>query len=113
MERQDDPQLWDLLGRAKAPEPSPFFARNVLRAVRNDSVSSGAAQWPWLSWRRLLPTFSAVAALVVAVMTFQTVHRQPPAAGRDSIASFNVSDSELATDLDVLGGDDDDDAPLL
>ncbi len=33
-EEQDD--LWDLLGRAKAPEPSPFFSRNVLRAIREE-----------------------------------------------------------------------------
>lgn len=27
--------LWRLLGRSTAVEPSPFFARNVTRAIRN------------------------------------------------------------------------------
>ena len=34
MNREEDPKLWDLLGRAQKVEPSPFFARNVVRAVR-------------------------------------------------------------------------------
>ncbi len=114
MEREDDPQLWDLLGHSKAPEPSYFFARNVLRAVRNEAVSGSVAS-PWLSWRRLVPTLSAVAALVIGAFTFfHAAHHEHPAAGRDAIASFNVSDSDLAADLDVLTGDDDsDDSPLL
>ena len=31
--------LWQLLGRGSAPDVSPFFARNVLRAIRQSSSS--------------------------------------------------------------------------
>jgi hypothetical protein len=113
MERQDDPQLWDLLGHSKTPEPSPFFARNVLRALREEKPSSGRIV-SWFQWRRLIPSLSAVAAAVVAVFTLHTLHNaRSPRAG-ESIAAAGSSEAELATDLDVLSGDDDsDDAPLL
>jgi hypothetical protein len=113
MEREDDPQLWDLLAHSHPPEPSHFFSRNVLRAIREEPSSS---RYPsaWLSWRRLVPAMSAVAAAVLAIATLHPFRHAPSAATSDSIASFNVSDSELATDLDVLTGDDDtDDSPLL
>ena len=34
MKRDDDQELWDLLGQAAEPKISPFFARNVLREIR-------------------------------------------------------------------------------
>ena len=113
MERQDDPQLWDLLGHSKTREPSPFFARNVLRALREEKPSRSGLP-AWLGWRRLIPALSAVTAMVVAVFTLHTVRNdRRPQIGHE-IASAAVSDTELAADLDVLSGDDDsDDAPLL
>jgi hypothetical protein len=112
MERQDDPQLWDLLRYSKAPEPSQFFARNVLRAVRTEKLSpSGIASWFQL--RRLVPAFSALAAIVIAVFTLQTLHNHRTAPAGDQIASAETADTE-ATDFEVLSGDEDsDDAPLL
>lgn len=113
MERQDDPQLWDLLGHSKTPEPSPFFARNVLRAVRvEQSPPSTIASWFQL--RRLIPIFSALAAIVVAAFAFQSLHNQRTrSVSEPMIASAEMADVE-ATDLEVLSGDEDsDDAPLL
>jgi hypothetical protein len=112
MERQDDPQLWDLLGHSKTPEPSPFFARNVLRAIRAEKPSpQGVASWFQL--RRLIPSFSALAAVIVAVFTFQSLHHHRTVHNGNEIASAEMADAE-ATDFDVLSGDDDsDDAPLL
>lgn len=114
MEREDDPQLWDLLRHSKAPEPSPFFARNVVRAVRNQSVTPGPIS-SWFQIRRLVPAFSALAALALGMFTFQTLHHQHRSsrAGNQLVVA-DVSDAELATDLDVLSGEDDsDDTPLL
>src|SRR2546426_11384741 len=34
MEPEDDKELWDVLGRLPEPTLSPFFARDVLRKVR-------------------------------------------------------------------------------
>jgi hypothetical protein len=115
MEREDDSQLWDLLSHSKRFEPSPFFARNVVRAVRAES-SSPRNITSWFQLRRLIPSLSALAALVIAAFTLYTLHnnRSGRAGGSDQIAAMELANAELATDLDVLSGDDDaDDAPLL
>ena len=113
MNREEDPQLWDLLSRSKVAEPSPFFARNVLRAVRQERLHTGTIA-SWFQLRRLIPSFSALAAVVIAVFTLHTLRTPHSSSGRDKIVSADVPDSELAADLDVLSDDDDsDDAPLL
>jgi hypothetical protein len=114
MEREDDPQLWDLLRHSRTPEPSPFFARNILRAVREQD-SAPVRISSWFRLRHLIPSFSALAAIVIAAFTLHTLHRnQSVETGSNQIASTEVGEAELATDLDVLTGDDDaDDAPLL
>jgi hypothetical protein len=113
MERNDDPQLWDLLRHSKAPEPSPFFARNVIRAVRAKPASEGGVAG-WFQLRRLIPSFSAVAAVVIVVFALHPLQRNRPVRSVEQFAPVEVADAELATDLDVLSGDDDsDDAPLL
>ena len=117
MERQDDPQLWDLLGHSKTLEPSPFFARTVLRAIREETPSSSGIS-SWFQWRRLVPSLSAVAALVIAVFTYQTLHNHRPVRTGEKIAAAEVAAVEVveveAADLDVLSGDDEsDDASLL
>lgn len=114
MEREDDPQLWDFLRHSKVPEPSPFFARNVIRAVRAEGPSESSVT-SWFQLRRLIPSFSALAAIVIAVFALHTVRvNRAPRSGGQPIASVAVTDADLATDLDVLSGDDDsDDTPLL
>ncbi|MBV9008469.1 MAG: hypothetical protein JO354_04780 [Verrucomicrobia bacterium] len=121
MDRDEDPQLWDLLGHSAVPRPSPLFARNVLRAVRNEpSRASTIASWFQVRW--LVPGFSAVAAIVVALFTLHTLRHHPQAAPVQQIAmarqsatpwgqqivSANITDPDLATDLEVLAGPDDD-----
>jgi hypothetical protein len=39
MKPDDNDKLWELLGRTRPPEVSPFFARNVLRAVRLEETA--------------------------------------------------------------------------
>ncbi|HEV7402564.1 MAG TPA: hypothetical protein VGO11_06555 [Chthoniobacteraceae bacterium] len=34
MNTEEHDDLWELLGKARQPAPSPFFSRNVLREVR-------------------------------------------------------------------------------
>ena len=100
MKREDDDQLWDLLGKAARPQASPFFARNVLRQIREEP------RWnwgPWISWRRLVPASGL--AVAVAIATFFAVDRAPeePLSGEDDlIAEIDVQDYEVVADLDVL-----------
>ncbi len=111
MNREEDPQLWDLLGRSKGTVPSPFFARNVVRAVRAETPEWYGVM-AWFNLRRLAPTLSAVAVLAIAGFTFQVLnHRGSPQRG---FTAVEVQDSEVDADLDLLASnDDDDDTSLL
>ncbi len=102
MKRVDDQELWDLLGKADVPPMvSPFFARNVLRAIRQTSWRDRVA--PWLSPRRLIPAGAVAAALLAASVTWQkpvvppTVEDWPAA-----IAQLDELDFEVVADLDHL-----------
>src|SRR6266516_3181106 len=107
MNREEDPQLWDLLGGSKGPTPSPFFARNEDRAVRAET-SEKRGLITWINLQRLVPAFSAVAIVAIAVFTFQVLqprHRSP----HRGLISVEVQDSEVAADLDLLASNDDND----
>lgn len=112
MNREDDPHLWDLLGHSNVPSPSPFFARNVLRAIRAEADAE-LRLFGWLPIRRLWPSLSAIAAILMTATALQTLHNHRAPSRADMFASAD-SDSETAADLDVLTSDDDpDDASLL
>jgi hypothetical protein len=100
MKREDDQQLWDLLGRTPAPEISPFFARNVLRHIRQQP------RWNLRSWfnrRRLIPVSGLAAALGVALFfAYSYTPRQGPTADDDLVARIDVQDYEVVADLDEL-----------
>ena len=73
MSMDDNEKLWELLGKTRQPSVSPFFARNVLRAVRMEedapsrSLSSrfarlGRSAHRW-TWRVAIAGTCAVAIL--------------------------------------------------
>ncbi len=71
-EEQDE--LWNLLGQApRPPEASPFFARNVLRQVREDSSRSTTFSLP----RLFRPLAVSAAVLVAAILVFRPEPQQP------------------------------------
>jgi len=111
MKREEDPPLWDLLGRAKGAAPSPFFARNVVRTVRAE-IPERHGLTGWFNLRRLAPAFSAAAAVAIAAFTFQVLHQQ--GSTHRGLTTVEVQDSDVAADLDLLASnDDDDDSSLL
>ena len=110
MNRDEDPQLWDLLGRSKRSAPSPFFARHVVRSVRAE-MPERRGLIAWFSWRRLVPALSATAVVAITAFTFQVLRHQDRPSQSD-FASAEIQDSELVADLDVLVSDDDSDDTL-
>jgi hypothetical protein len=111
MNREEDPQLWDLLGRSKGAAPSPFFARNVVRAARAEIPERDGLSG-WFNLRRLVPALSAAAAVAIAAFTFQVLHHQ--GSPHRGLTTTEVQDSDVAADLDLLASnDDDDDTSLL
>jgi hypothetical protein len=102
MKREDDEQLWDLLGRNPEPKISPFFARNVLRQVREEQ-SQRARAWVWL--RRLIPA-TGLALAIIAAMIFMRDQSPPEVLAENPIdpvvASIDIQDYEVVADLDNL-----------
>ena len=111
MNRDEDPQLWDLLGQSKRPSPSPFFSRNVVRVVRSQS-GRGQGLLAWFSLRRLVPALSATAVVAITAFTFQVLHHRDRSS-QPAFASAETPDAELVADLDVLVDDEDSDDTLL
>jgi hypothetical protein len=109
MKREDDEQLWDLLGRTTRPQPSPFFARDVLRRIRQEPRWTTAWR-SWLGPRRLVPVSAVVVALVTAVIFTHNPSLRQRTVGNDLdpvIAKIDAQDYEVVADLDDLLASDD------
>src|SRR4030095_12169230 len=89
MQPEDDQQLWDLLGRTAEPKLSPFFARNVLREVRQGASRFGRAQ-NWFSLRRLVAA-SAMAVVVIGMAIGTYAPRWAPKHPRSERPPLSVS----------------------
>ena len=102
MDREDDKQLWDILGRIPKPKLSPFFARNVVRNVREEATRFERMRG-WFSWRRLSAA-SAVVALVVgmAIATHRPASQKPDTKDSDVVAKIDPQDYDVVADLDEL-----------
>ena len=102
MDREDDKELWDILGRVPEPTLSPFFARNVARSVRQEATRF-ARMRSWFSWRR----FAAASALVIAVVGMAIATHHPASQTKttndlDVVAKIDPQDYEVVADLDEL-----------
>jgi hypothetical protein len=66
---EENDALWELLGRARRVEASPYFARRVVRAVRNQPERPRLSIRVLLRW--LIPS-AALAGLVLGWLSYQT-----------------------------------------
>jgi hypothetical protein len=105
MKREDDEKLWDLLGQPTAPTAvSPFFARNVVREIRQRG-SARARIADWFGLRRLIPTTAIAIALFTAAISFRRPVVTNLAASDnlpDSVSQLDAVDYEVVADLDDL-----------
>jgi hypothetical protein len=102
MDPEDDKQLWDILGHVPGPTVSPFFARNVLRKIRQEATRFERAR-NWFSLRRLVAA-SAVAIIVVgmAIATHHPISQKASASDLDVVAKVDPQDYDVVADLDEL-----------
>jgi len=102
MEPHDDKELWDVLGRLPEPTLSPFFARNVLRKIRQKPNHFDGMR-NWLSVRKLVGA-SAVAAVVVVltIVTHYPGPRTTSSSESDIVAKIDPQDYDVVADLDEL-----------
>jgi hypothetical protein len=116
MKREEDEKLWDLLGHATEPAASPFFARNVLRKLREAQGDSSPRRGWYGRW--LVPA-AGVAVVIIAGLALPTqiLHRHHSDSRPETVAYADGQDSDLMADLDDLMGSDDatmdDDVVLL
>jgi hypothetical protein len=110
MKREEDEKLWDLLGRATEPAAaSPFFARNVLRKIREAQGDTAPRRW----YARWLVPAAGVAVVIIAGLALPTqIIKQNHSTPRlDSVALTEAAaDNDLMADLDDLMGSDDSNA---
>lgn len=90
---EEDDALWELLGRSRRVEASPYFARKVVAALRAEQQRPRFRVGVLLRW--LIPS-AACAGLVLAWLSYQ--HQQ------DDL--FNA-DFDRAADLQSLIASDD------
>jgi hypothetical protein len=102
MKREDDQQLWDFLGQAKPRQLSPFFARNVVRRIRERPTR---VEWlrSWLSPWRLVPATGLAMAVVATILALhQPASRSPADSPPDVIVKIDPQDYDVVADLDEL-----------
>jgi len=107
MKRADDQQLWDLLGQARPSQVSPFFARNVVRRIRE---RPSRFEWlrSWLSPRKLVPVAGVAIAVIATILAVhQPAGRNPADSPPDVIVKIDPQDYDVVADLDELLATDD------
>ncbi len=76
MKNEEHDDLWELLGRAKTPAVSPFFSRNVLRAIREEQQEKpGFILWLRRHWK--VTAVSSCALVVAASFAVKQETQQP------------------------------------
>jgi len=116
MRREEDEKLWDLLGRSAEPKASPFFARNVVRKIREAQGETPARPWWHLRWA--VPAAGIAVAVIAAFsLRVQMPQESHSDSSGDSVAMSEAQDGDLVADLDDLFASDDsnslDDSVLL
>ncbi len=101
MKHEEPDDLWQLLGKAKEPSVSPFFARNVLRELRVEQQEQpGLFGWLRRHWQ-----LAAFGACGIAVFAFGVVRQVEPVADPVALLAYQVSvspDYQVINDLDEL-----------
>ena len=102
MEPENDKELWDVLGRLPQPTLSPFFARSVLRKIRQEPTRFERVR-NWFSVRKVAAA-SAVAAAVaaLALVTHYPGPRTTSSGDSDVVAKVDPQDYDVVADLDEL-----------
>jgi hypothetical protein len=122
MKADDNDKLWELLGKTRPPAVSPFFARNVLRAVRQEEEARPSVARPrtilaritrslrllrrW-AWQSALAATCAAAVLVAVAPNTIVRHHHTEVVESSGVSKQIVGnpDYEVISHLDELVAD--------
>ncbi|MGE5209237.1 MAG: hypothetical protein ACM3KL_07910 [Alphaproteobacteria bacterium] len=102
MEPQDDKKLWDFLGRLPEPTLSPFFARNILRTIRQEPTHFERLRNRFGVWRLVGASTVAVLVIGLALVTHHPGPQTAPSSDSDVVAKVDPQDYDVVADLDAL-----------
>ena len=101
MNTEEHDDLWSLLGKAQAPAESPFFSRNVLRAIRQEAQAKNSV-FGWLRFRWRVAAVS-ICALIIAGFALTPRVEQPDQATMLLAKAVSQSpDYQVISHLDEL-----------
>ena len=125
--KDDNDKLWELLGKTRQPEVSPFFSRNILRAVRQEEQERPAIRGRFSRLIRVLNRWTwqtaiactCVAALLIGAGPGSFMHRRhnEPVQAKTARQIAGNPDYEVIKHLDELVADEEsslwlDDTPV-
>jgi hypothetical protein len=87
-----DRELWQLLGRARRVEASPFFARKVLRAIEEPESRTA---WGLLAALRMFAPIAACVALAAGVFLGLRHEQQQTASANPEIEFEAIQNLDL------------------
>lgn len=93
---QEHDAVWDLLGRGTQPVASPFFTRNVLRAIRQTPASTAPAWFDIPRW-----VCATVLAFVVAGFSVSLPDGLPPCTSTQPSTSMQPLFDHIAGIQDI------------
>ncbi len=95
MNTEEHDDLWHLLGKAKEPTTSPFFSRNIVRAIREEmQEKTGAFGWLQRHWQLIAVSICAVMIASFALM--------PPPAQPDQVTMLLAEKVSQSSDYQVI-----------
>jgi hypothetical protein len=107
MNHEEHDELWQLLGKARQPKPSAFFAANVMRTVCAEmQPKPGFLAWLRAKW--VLPAAGACAAAIAIFLALRPAGTTQPATDPlEGIALAAAATPETAPSLGTLLASDD------
>ena len=102
MNHEEQDELWNLLGKARQPKASPFFAGKVMRAVR-EAAEPKPGLLAWLRSKWVLPVAAGACAAMFAFLAMRpAVTPMPTADPLEEIAAAAATVPEIIPSLDAL-----------
>jgi hypothetical protein len=93
---EDKDAAWKLLLQAQKPDPSPFFARNVVREVRSlGEQPSSTVRFGFFSVPRIVFAAAALVALILAIGALLSPGERSPSFAEAGASSKDIPEATL------------------